>query len=510
MVLLSAAICTKTGKPLVARQFMEISRSRIEGLLAAFPKLRGAEDQHTFIETDSVRYVYQPMEQLYMVLITTKNSNILEDLETLRLFAKVVPEFCQVMTESEVAANAFELIFAFDEVIALGYREQVNLSQIRTYTEMESHDENIYKMVQKNKEREAKEHMKRKAKELTMLKKEKDRFGGSSGYSGASSSMGSSSMGQSAPSYTPAVTASKPAAASSKPRKSRGMKLGGKAKTSDFVDALIAEGESVAEDSSTLAAPVRQSVQASAPDVATDDIHVKVDEKITLEANRDGGLEHMEVKGTMFVSVSNEAKAMIQLHTTRDAGKNASFQTHPNMDKKAFNNDGVIKLKNASRPFPIDSEVGVVKWRYQTTDESAIPLTVNCWPNENSDGSVDVNIDYELQDKSLKLEDVVMMIPLPAGSNPVVASADGDYDIDSRHHMLRWSIPFMEDGNGDEGSLEFSMSGGTADDFFPVTVEFRSEATFVGLEVEEVTTLEGDAFTFSKDIAFTTDSYDIV
>ena len=75
-----------------------MTRSRIEGLLAAFPKVMNTGQQHTFVETESVRYVYQPMEKLYMLLITTKASNILEDLETLRLFARVVRDVFSVFT----------------------------------------------------------------------------------------------------------------------------------------------------------------------------------------------------------------------------------------------------------------------------------------------------------------------------------------------------------------------------------------------------------------------------
>ena len=47
---------------LVSRQFVDMTRIRIEGLLAAFPKLVGNGKQHTYVETENVRYVYQPME----------------------------------------------------------------------------------------------------------------------------------------------------------------------------------------------------------------------------------------------------------------------------------------------------------------------------------------------------------------------------------------------------------------------------------------------------------------
>lgn len=122
---------------LVSRQFIDMSRVRIEGLLAAFPKLVGSGKQHTYIETENVRYVYQPLEvrlqedvqhqlsvctqtaqsdllwhnqtssgtqALYLLLVTNKGSNILEDLETLRLLAKVVPEYVDSVDE-EVRHN---------------------------------------------------------------------------------------------------------------------------------------------------------------------------------------------------------------------------------------------------------------------------------------------------------------------------------------------------------------------------------------------------------------------
>lgn len=223
MVVLAAAVVTKTGKgererrllgkrrtrrsrlarmlggpltlslflsaALVSRQFVDMSRIRIEGLLAAFPKLVGTGKQHTYVETENVRYLYQPIEvrgkgdlrrapplkrgscssgkagcmvvcacgfgllfvrsqqrnrclaacsrdlcqptlspggqppvppgphprsvltphpalnpqSMYLVLVTNKSSNILEDLETLRLCGKVVPEYVEALEEEEVS-----------------------------------------------------------------------------------------------------------------------------------------------------------------------------------------------------------------------------------------------------------------------------------------------------------------------------------------------------------------------------------------------------------------------
>eukprot|EP00183_Erythrolobus_madagascarensis_P000348 CAMPEP_0185847730 /NCGR_PEP_ID=MMETSP1354-20130828/2891_1 /TAXON_ID=708628 /ORGANISM="Erythrolobus madagascarensis, Strain CCMP3276" /LENGTH=588 /DNA_ID=CAMNT_0028548059 /DNA_START=197 /DNA_END=1963 /DNA_ORIENTATION=- len=181
MVVLAAAVTSKSGKLLLSRQFVNFSRVRIEGLLASFPKLISTDQQHTYVETDNVRYVYQPVESLYVLLITTKSSNIVEDLETLRLLGKILPEYSPrygVVDEETVLEASFEIICSFDEVIDWGGgREAVNLQQIATFTEMYSHEERLAKMIEESKMQEAKEEMKRKAAVIRSQKGDGDRLG---------------------------------------------------------------------------------------------------------------------------------------------------------------------------------------------------------------------------------------------------------------------------------------------------------------------------------------------
>ena len=61
----------------------------------------------------------------------------------------MIPEYCK-LEEADVAEHAFDLIFAFDEIVALGYRENVNLAQIKTFTEMDSHEEKVFQVGMRN------------------------------------------------------------------------------------------------------------------------------------------------------------------------------------------------------------------------------------------------------------------------------------------------------------------------------------------------------------------------
>lgn len=81
-----------------------------------------------------------------------------------------MPEYSYSLDEEGIGRTAFELIFAFDEVISLGHKENVTVTQVKQYCEMESHEERLHKLVLQNKINETKDVMKRKASEIDKSK----------------------------------------------------------------------------------------------------------------------------------------------------------------------------------------------------------------------------------------------------------------------------------------------------------------------------------------------------
>eukprot|EP00252_Welwitschia_mirabilis_P008750 TRINITY_DN2088_c0_g1_i2.p1 TRINITY_DN2088_c0_g1~~TRINITY_DN2088_c0_g1_i2.p1 ORF type:complete len:529 (+),score=130.01 TRINITY_DN2088_c0_g1_i2:321-1907(+) len=510
MVVLAASIITKTGKALVSRQFVDMSRVRIEGLLAAFPKLVGIGKQHTYVETENVRYVYQPMEALYILLVTNKQSNILEDLETLRVIAKTVPEYAMSLDEEGICKTAFELIFAFDEVIALGHKENVTVTQVKQYCEMESHEERLHKMIVQSKINDTKDVMKRKASEIDKSKIEKGRSGGGGIMSLPSAvssriesfnDMGISNAGggyASGPTYSSmdldtysTKTKGRPSSAAVAPSKGLGMQLGKTQKANHFLESLKAEGEVIVDD----VQPYIGHSKAPVP-VATDPITITVEEKLNVALRRDGGLSKLEVQGALALLIQQKEDGFIQVQIETGSNNGFQFKTHPNINKELFSNENILGLKDPNRPFPagtVGDGLGVelLKWRMQTTDEALVPLNINCWPSV-SGGETYVNIEYEAS-KMFDLQNVIITIPLPALRDPPsVNQIDGEWRYDSRRSILEWSILLIDSSNP-SGSMEFVVPRADAASFFPINVTFSAAKTFYDIKVTSIIPLKDGA-----------------
>ncbi|KAG4162741.1 hypothetical protein ERO13_D01G132400v2 [Gossypium hirsutum] len=529
MVVLAASVLSKSGKVLVSRQFVDMTRIRIEGLLAAFPKLVGTGKQHTYVETENVRYVYQPIEALYLLLVTNKQSNILEDLEILRLLSKLVPEYCYSLDEEGICKTAFELIFAFDEVICLGHKENVTVAQVKQYCEMESHEEKLHKLVLQSKINETKDVMKRKASEIDKSKIDKNKGdkGGfmsmgsgriESSFSDMSISSSGSGFGSSSGLGLTAdvdsfSTKSKGRQLSSAtaPPKGLGMQLGKSQKTNQFLESLKAEGELIVEDVQPRAGQAR--VAAAAP---TDPITLTAEEKLNVTLKRDGGISNFDVQGTLSLQILNQEDALIQVQTETGGNPGILFKTHPNMNKELFSNENILGLKDPNRPFPSGSAgdaagVGLLKWRMQSADESMVPLTINCWPSVSGNETY-VSIEYEAS-AMFDLRNVVISVPLPAlREAPNVRQIDGEWRYDSRNSVLEWSILLIDNSNR-SGSMEFVVPPADSSVFFPISVRFSATSTYSDLKVVNIIPLRGGGAPspkFSQRTNLITENYQVV
>lgn len=54
-----------------------MTKNTVEDIYRSFPKLIKPGQQHTYVQSDKYTFLYIPFENLYLVMVSSKNSNII-------------------------------------------------------------------------------------------------------------------------------------------------------------------------------------------------------------------------------------------------------------------------------------------------------------------------------------------------------------------------------------------------------------------------------------------------
>ena len=173
MAALSVVICNKNARIIFARQFFNISRMDLEEYIVQFSRGVDSCKEITHFESDKVRYIFIPIESLYLMLITTKNSNIIEDTEILKLIYRLIQDLCGQINSDSIVKNAFEIMLGIDDIVSLGYRNSVTLGQIKQYLQMESIEEQEFKRKKREQEEKVQRELAEKGREFDKQRREK-------------------------------------------------------------------------------------------------------------------------------------------------------------------------------------------------------------------------------------------------------------------------------------------------------------------------------------------------
>lgn len=384
-----------------------------------------------------------------------------------------------------------------------GYRESITLQQIRTNMEMESHEEKLHNMIKTSKMESAKDQARDAAKVIREKQREMQKLGQS-----PMAGIGSHSNAESSPSAGPysepvvMVPSPAPAVSSSRVQQApvKGMSLTGGAKNKSLEDALVKEDKlaPIIKTTAKSAAASNESAAAAyvAP-VVQHPIMMVIAEKVAAKLTRDGMIEAFEIKGSLTLTAATDAAALcsVQLKPSDSNSGNSGFRfnTHPNVNKALYEKSNILQLKDASKGFPSSRPVGILKWTYSsTTSDEMIPIKINCWPEEEARGQMNVNIEYNMDVKGIELHDVRIRIPLGTSDAPNILTIDGSHKHNASAGELLWDIDLIDQSNT-TGSLEFSIQQRNADAFFPISVQFSSKQLYCSVDVAAVKTLNGGA-----------------
>lgn len=499
-------ISTPEGKLIFYRNYSSIQQSLFEDFAFSLPQSMKKDSQHTFAIHGQFRLIYLPIEGMLLSLITCKNSNILEDIDSVAQMKEIVSSIIGPQpNDSSIFENYVDLTLAFDDMVNLKSRNAISKTQIGALLEMESNNEKMHNAMQESKEKEAMRKAEEEVRKIERTKKVQDMVEKElkqidktiRDYSGKIPVVSDlekdtpkrkvSDIPQTQESTVMSQTGStrKGIQLGKKPEKKAPI-LGSKATTHKPSGGQEVSRDDIIEESEHVAF-----------NPLNEEIRIIVDEKVSGEIGLSSSYTRFELKGTIGLFIENPDLNYFSVHTNNVSGlKHLSMKLPPNFDRTVWNK-GVLAPKSKNTSLPKRTLVETVKYAltFNSFDE-AVPFNISIWL---AGPQVQLEIEFNENQSFFKgFQNIAIHFRKLYGHDFQVSEADNSsYSTGSRY--LVWSIPQLNSDTPSASIIIDFESNVTEDEVFPADIEMNSSSPVLDLKVNSVVTEDGREVKFSLD-----------
>ena len=120
----------------------------------------------------------------------------------------------------------------------------------------------------------------------------------------------------------------------------------------------------------------------------TENVQMEIDERITCQITKDGDIEKFELKGIVYMTLTDVKKASPEILFGYDDFKGLVFKVHPELDKQAWNKQKTIKAKDSEDGFSTQTRLDALRYRYTSKAEEDLPFTINVFNSKKAGKNV--------------------------------------------------------------------------------------------------------------------------
>ena len=177
MGIVSLLIVNKDGKIILSRSFISITKSDIHTFTSFFIRNINKNLETNIFESLNHRYIFISLnsDNMYLILITTINSNIIQDNKIFKITHRIIQDCCKEgIKEENIKKNWIKIIMNLDEMSNNGLIQNDNYGDIHTKVEMIKFDKLEFKKEIKKKIERDKNILMRQIDEFEKIERKKE------------------------------------------------------------------------------------------------------------------------------------------------------------------------------------------------------------------------------------------------------------------------------------------------------------------------------------------------